>query len=62
MPLLHDVRDAVIKDRCARRKLRLTEEATSGRIIRKTVQMEIKKRIVGSGLDIVEGSVHFETK
>jgi hypothetical protein len=36
-----------IKDRCATRQLRLKNEGTFGRIFRKTVQLEVEKRIVG---------------
>jgi hypothetical protein len=37
-----------IKDRSARLQLRLRKERTSGRILRRTVELEIEKRIVGS--------------
>jgi hypothetical protein len=37
-----------LKDRGARRQLLLKKERISGRIFRKTVELEIEKRIVGS--------------
>jgi hypothetical protein len=61
VPFLYGVRDAVIKDRrkgpecnggikdrSARLQIRLRKKRTSGRIFRRTVELEIEKRIVGS--------------
>jgi hypothetical protein len=45
-----------IKDREARRQLRLTKERTSCRIFRKTVELEIEERIVGSSNGLREMS------
>jgi hypothetical protein len=45
-----------IRDRDLKEQLRLRKKRTSGRIFRKTVELEIEKRIVGSSTGLREVS------
>jgi hypothetical protein len=42
-PFLHDIRAVVIKDQGTRQQLHMRKERTSGRIFRKTIELEIVK-------------------
>jgi hypothetical protein len=50
----HPENNKGIKDRDAIRQLRLRKERTSGIIVRKTVDLEIEKQIVGSSVGLRE--------